>query len=97
MTVCEPAHCRSPNNEPTEVHLNAPTAIAKLQLAAQSNSREAYAEYSRITTALHQQVTLRGMLRFKDGAEPVPLEEVTCCLTLSPVLFLRQKLCSQAA
>lgn len=46
------------------------------QEAARTGSREAYAEYSRLTHELNKQINLRGMLRFKKAAEPLPLEEV---------------------
>lgn len=67
--------CRAANNEKHEVHLNDPKAIAKLQEAARTNSRDAYREYSRLTQQLNQQINLRGMLKFKKG-DSVPLDEV---------------------
>ena len=39
-------------------------------------SRAAYAEYSRLTQELNKQINLRGMLTFKAGEKPVPLEQV---------------------
>ncbi|KFM26658.1 Glutamate synthase [NADH], amyloplastic [Auxenochlorella protothecoides] len=59
-----------------ELHLNDPIAMAKLQEAARTGSRGAYAEYSRLTQELNRSVNLRGMLRFRRGAAPVALEEV---------------------
>ena len=38
-------------------------------------SRAAYAEYSRLTQELNKQINLRGMLTFKAGEKPVPLEQ----------------------
>ena len=58
-----------------EVHLNDPIAMAKLQEAARTGSREAFSEYSRLTNELNKKINLRGMLRFKAGT-PVALEEV---------------------
>ena len=73
---CRWCGCRAANNEKHEAHLNDPVAIAKLQEAARSNSREAYAEYSRLTQRLNEQINLRGMLAFKQAKQPVPLDEV---------------------
>lgn len=52
-------------------------AMAKLQEAARDNSVAAYREYSRLTQELNKQINLRGMLKFKAGKHPVPLEEVS--------------------
>eukprot|EP00873_Tetraselmis_striata_P023387 jgi/Tetstr1/443651/TSEL_031644.t1 len=61
----------------TEVHMNDPDAIAQLQKAAQTNSAEAYAAFSKKNRELSRQCTLRGMLRFKEGVrEPIPLDQV---------------------
>ncbi|XP_039120689.1 LOW QUALITY PROTEIN: glutamate synthase 1 [NADH], chloroplastic [Dioscorea cayenensis subsp. rotundata] len=59
-----------------EVHLNDPLAIAKLQEAARGNSVAAYKEYSRRIQELNKMCNLRGMLKFKDVAEKIPLDEV---------------------
>eukprot|EP01025_Chloroclados_australasicus_P031120 TRINITY_DN3140_c1_g1_i4.p1 TRINITY_DN3140_c1_g1~~TRINITY_DN3140_c1_g1_i4.p1 ORF type:complete len:2248 (+),score=229.22 TRINITY_DN3140_c1_g1_i4:145-6744(+) len=67
-------HYRS--NDSNEVHMNSPIAIAKLQEAARTGDRALYAEYSKINTDLSQQSHLRGMLRFKNSQNSVPLEEV---------------------
>ena len=67
---------RAANNEKHEVHLNDPMAMAKLQEAARDNSVAAYREYSRMTQELNKQINLRGMLKFKAGKHPLPLEEV---------------------
>ncbi|CAL5227781.1 g10803 [Coccomyxa viridis] len=69
-------HFRAANNEKHEAHLNDPMAMAKLQEAARDNSVAAYREYSRLTQELNKQINLRGMLKFKAGKYPVPLEEV---------------------
>ncbi|KAJ0971718.1 hypothetical protein J5N97_019677 [Dioscorea zingiberensis] len=59
-----------------EVHLNDPLAIAKLQEAARGNSAAAYKEYSRRIQELNKMCNLRGMLKFKDVAEKISLDEV---------------------
>ncbi|EHA8586599.1 glutamate synthase 1 [Cocos nucifera] len=59
-----------------EVHLNDPLAIAKLQEAARANSVAAYKEYSRRIQELNKTCNLRGMLKFKDVADKIPLDEV---------------------
>ncbi|OAY82759.1 Glutamate synthase 1 (NADH), chloroplastic [Ananas comosus] len=59
-----------------EIHLNDPLAIAKLQEAARVNSVAAYKEYSKRIQELNKTCNLRGMLKFKDVAEKIPLEEV---------------------
>ena len=61
-----------------EVHLNDPIAMAKLQEAASTGSREAFKEYSKLIHELNKRINLRGMLRFKPAADggAVPLDEV---------------------
>ncbi|XP_038987133.1 glutamate synthase 1 [NADH], chloroplastic-like [Phoenix dactylifera] len=59
-----------------EVHLNDPLAIARLQEAARDNSVAAYKEYSRLIQELNRTCNLRGILKFKDAAEKIPLDEV---------------------
>ncbi|KAJ8452700.1 hypothetical protein Cgig2_005036 [Carnegiea gigantea] len=59
-----------------EIHLNDPLAIAKLQEAARANSVVAYKEYSKRIDELNKSCNLRGLLKFKDENEKVPLEEV---------------------
>ncbi|CAL9116276.1 unnamed protein product [Musa textilis] len=59
-----------------EVHLNDPLAIAKLQEATRANSVAAYKEYSRCIQELNKTCNLRGMLKFKDVAAKIPLDEV---------------------
>ncbi|KAL2650685.1 hypothetical protein R1flu_018813 [Riccia fluitans] len=60
-----------------EVHLNDPVAIAKLQEAARTGSRDAYKEYSKTIHELNKKINLRGMLRFKvDPGKSIALEEV---------------------
>ena len=60
-----------------EAHLNTPANMAALQIAARTNSREAYKEFSRITNEQNKKVTLRGQLKFKfDPSKAIPLDEV---------------------
>mmetsp|Transcript_53217 Transcript_53217/g.79483 ORF Transcript_53217/g.79483 Transcript_53217/m.79483 type:complete len:1366 (+) Transcript_53217:107-4204(+) len=60
-----------------EAHLNTPAGMVNLQIAARTNSREAYKEFSRITNEQNKKVTLRGQLKFKfDPSRSIPLDEV---------------------
>eukprot|EP00877_Chromochloris_zofingiensis_P004027 jgi/Chrzof1/13625/Cz08g04180.t1 len=67
-------HYRS--NAGAEKHLNDPAAIAALQEAAQGNDREKYKRFAQLNHELGKTCTLRGMLKFKIAANPIPLEEV---------------------
>jgi glutamate synthase (NADPH/NADH) large chain len=62
-----------------ERHMWDPKAIADIQIAARSNSREAYEQFA--NHANHEaarRCALRGLLNFKEGANngPIPLEQV---------------------
>eukprot|EP00930_Biecheleria_cincta_P019754 TRINITY_DN1500_c0_g1_i2.p1 TRINITY_DN1500_c0_g1~~TRINITY_DN1500_c0_g1_i2.p1 ORF type:complete len:1868 (-),score=328.61 TRINITY_DN1500_c0_g1_i2:316-5919(-) len=63
-----------------ELHLNDPMAIAKLQEAAKTNSRTAYASFAAIHNRLVGKSCLRGQLILRDPQEyqlqAIPLEEV---------------------
>ncbi|MCG6938287.1 MAG: glutamate synthase large subunit [Gammaproteobacteria bacterium] len=62
-----------------EVHMWNPQAIANLQHAASSNSREAYKQFAKVSDDdSTRRATLRGLLKFKAGANggPIPLNEV---------------------
>ncbi|KAL7557408.1 hypothetical protein ACA910_016637 [Epithemia clementina (nom. ined.)] len=60
-----------------EAHLNTPGNMVNLQIAARTNSRDAYKEFARLTNEQNQKVTLRGQLKFKfDPSRSIPLEEV---------------------
>jgi len=60
-----------------EAHLNSPQGMVNLQLAARTNSREAYKEFARVTNESNKSVTLRGQLKFKfDPSRSIPLDEV---------------------
>lgn len=65
------------NGDRSEVHLNHPDAIAKLQDAARTNSRKSYKEFSTLTNSLNRMCTLRGQLDLKTvTCNPIPLEMV---------------------
>ncbi|RDY08688.1 hypothetical protein CR513_07057, partial [Mucuna pruriens] len=59
-----------------EIHLNDPLAISKLQEAASTNSIDAYKQYSKVIHELNKACNLRGLLKFKEAAVKVPLDEV---------------------
>ncbi|KAF1893422.1 hypothetical protein Lal_00001895 [Lupinus albus] len=59
-----------------EVHLNDPLAISKLQEAARTNSVDAYKQYSKLIHELNKACNLRGLLKFKEAAVKIPLDEV---------------------
>lgn len=59
-----------------EIHLNDPLAIASLQEAARTNSVSAYKEYYKRIQELNKSCNLRGLLKFKESAVKVPLDEV---------------------
>mmetsp|Transcript_15721 Transcript_15721/g.43366 ORF Transcript_15721/g.43366 Transcript_15721/m.43366 type:complete len:1605 (-) Transcript_15721:48-4862(-) len=60
-----------------EAHLNTPGGMVNLQIAARTNSRDAYKEFARLTNEQNQKVTLRGQLKFKfDPSKAIPLDEV---------------------
>merc|ERR1719223_960187 len=60
-----------------EAHLNTPQGMVNLQVAARTNSREAYKEFSRLTNEQNKAVTLRGQLKFKfDSSRAIPLDQV---------------------
>ena len=64
-----------------EHHMWSPLVIASLQAAAQSNSRAAYEQFSKIVNEdATKRATLRGLLTFKSpaacGLAPIPIEEV---------------------
>jgi glutamate synthase (NADPH/NADH) large chain len=62
-----------------ELHMWNPDTIANLQVAARTNSREAYKRFADFSNnEATRRATLRGLLKFKDGANggPIPIEEV---------------------
>jgi glutamate synthase (NADPH) large chain len=62
-----------------ETHMWNPQTIANIQLAARNNSREAYKQFAQLADDdSTRRATLRGLLKFKAGANggPIPIEEV---------------------
>ncbi len=60
-----------------EHHQWHPDAIAKLQFAARTNSRPIYDEFAAISNDQSRKMaTLRGLLEFKTGREPISIDEV---------------------
>ncbi|XP_014504410.1 glutamate synthase [NADH], amyloplastic isoform X1 [Vigna radiata var. radiata] len=59
-----------------EIHLNDPLAIAKLQEAARTNSADAYKQYAKFIHELNKACNLRGLLKFKETATKIPIDEV---------------------
>ena len=60
-----------------EVHQWNPDTIAKLQDSSRSNNWETYEEFARLVNDQSRSMaTLRGLLEFKSGRSPVPIEEV---------------------
>ncbi|MEE8556415.1 MAG: glutamate synthase large subunit, partial [Myxococcota bacterium] len=60
-----------------ERHLLSPSTVHRLQHAVRRNDYAAYKEWAReIDTQTHGLFTIRGMLRFRGGSPPIPLEEV---------------------
>ncbi|MSP27018.1 MAG: glutamate synthase large subunit [Methylococcales bacterium] len=60
-----------------EAHAWTPASISTLQHATRSNSYEKYAEFCRlIDEQTENLLTLRGLMKFKETAAPVPLDEV---------------------
>jgi len=60
-----------------ERHAWTPSNIANLQVAARTNSRDAYNEFARkLNDEARENCALRGLLQFKSGTTAVPLDEV---------------------
>ena len=62
-----------------EVHMWNPQTLSAIQLAARTNSREAYKQFAKVSDDdSTRRATLRGLLKFKAGANggAIPLEEV---------------------
>jgi len=60
-----------------EAHAWNPFTIAQVQVAARTGSREAYKQFAQtVNEDAHRKCFLRGLLTFKQGRTPVPLEEV---------------------
>jgi glutamate synthase (NADPH/NADH) large chain len=60
-----------------EAHTWTPATISTLQHATRTNSSEGYAEFCRLIDEQNETLlTLRGLMTFKEEANPVPLDEV---------------------
>lgn len=60
-----------------EYHLLNPQTISKLQHAVRSADAKTFQEYTDLIDSQNRELcTLRGLLKIKDSARPVPLEEV---------------------
>jgi glutamate synthase (NADPH/NADH) large chain len=62
-----------------EVHMWNPETLANIQLAARTNSKEAYMQFAKVSDDdSTRRATLRGLLHFKEGANggAIPLDEV---------------------
>ncbi|HUL57281.1 MAG TPA: glutamate synthase large subunit [Usitatibacter sp.] len=60
-----------------EAHMWTPDSVAKLQHSVRSSSYPTYKEYARLINEQSEKLlTLRGLFSIRDGAKPVPLEEV---------------------
>jgi glutamate synthase (ferredoxin) len=60
-----------------EFHLFNPTTVHLLQRAVRAADYDLYKRYAEaVNVQTRQLCTLRGLLRFKAGAQPIPLEEV---------------------
>jgi glutamate synthase domain-containing protein 2/glutamate synthase domain-containing protein 1/glutamate synthase domain-containing protein 3 len=60
-----------------EYHSLNPESVAKLQHAVRQNSYSTYEEYAKAIDEQNKQLcTLRGLMTFRNAAEPIPLEEV---------------------
>ena len=60
-----------------EFHLLNPQTVSKLQHAVQQQSFATFKEFSALVNdQSRQHCTLRGLMNFKPGAKPVPIDEV---------------------
>ncbi len=60
-----------------ERHMWDPQAIADIQVAARTNSRDAYARFSKHADAdATRRSALRGLLKFRNDIESIPIDEV---------------------
>ncbi|MBE9567352.1 MAG: glutamate synthase large subunit, partial [Proteobacteria bacterium] len=62
-----------------EVHMWNPQTLANIQLAARTNSKDAYKQFAKVSDDdSTRRATLRGLLKFKDGVNggAIPLDEV---------------------
>eukprot|EP00004_Rigifila_ramosa_P027331 TRINITY_DN8880_c0_g2_i1.p1 TRINITY_DN8880_c0_g2~~TRINITY_DN8880_c0_g2_i1.p1 ORF type:complete len:1347 (-),score=299.02 TRINITY_DN8880_c0_g2_i1:8-3838(-) len=73
-----------------EVHMNDPLAIAKLQAAAATGSKDTFKAYTRRQDQLTARITLRGQLEFVSNHSPIPLSEV------EPAIDIVKRFCTGA-
>jgi len=74
-----------------EAHLMNPEVIALLQHAVRSGDRDDYKRYSSLVDNQGEQLhTLRGLFKFKNLTQPIPLEEV------EPVSSIVKRFCTGA-
>jgi len=62
-----------------EVHMWNPQTLANIQLAARTNSKDAYKQFAKVSDDdTTRRATLRGLLKFKEGVNggAIPLDEV---------------------
>eukprot|EP00756_Hemistasia_phaeocysticola_P036389 Hpha_TRINITY_DN16639_c1_g9::TRINITY_DN16639_c1_g9_i1::g.183632::m.183632/K00264/GLT1; glutamate synthase (NADPH/NADH) len=72
-----------------EGHINDPGAIAHLQDAARTNSREAFKEFTRITNEQVKNCTIRGLFGLK-SIRKIPIDEV------EPAAMIVRRFCTGA-
>lgn len=76
----------------TEIHMNTPDVIYKMQEAAQTNSTDAYKMFSTWQNKITEQTEIRGQLDFREEeCVPVPLNEV------EPAVEIVKRFCTGAA
>nr|ATC20501.1 symbiodinium glutamate synthase [Tridacna squamosa] len=76
----------------TEIHMNTPDVIYKMQEAAKTNSADAYKMFSTWQNKITEQTEIRGQLEFRDEeCSPVPLNEV------EPAVEIVKRFCTGAA
>ena len=74
-----------------ERHAWAPHVISDLQVAARTNSRDAYRQFSeRLNDKAKAQYALRGLIEFKASTDSIPLDEV------QPVSEIVKRFCTGA-
>jgi len=76
----------------SEIHMNTPDVIYKLQEAARTNSVDGYKLFAHWQNKVTEQTEIRGQLEFcLDECEPVPLDEV------EPAAEIVKRFCTGAA
>ncbi|MEX0792644.1 MAG: glutamate synthase large subunit, partial [Pirellulaceae bacterium] len=60
-----------------ENHAWSPQAISNIQVAARTNSRQAYTDFAKtVNEDAKNRCMLRGLLTFKEGTTPIPIDDV---------------------